>query len=45
MVIGMNEYNKLRKKKQNFKEFLLSEPKFDDLEIERAIGKVREIDI
>lgn len=45
VVIGMNEYKKLKKQKLNLKEFLVKGTKFDDLEIIRAKGKVRGIDL
>ena len=42
VVIGIKEYIELQNKKPDLKDFLLSGPKADDLEIERAIGKIRE---
>jgi prevent-host-death family protein len=45
VVIGMNEYQTLQNPKVSLKEFLLQEPKFDDLEIGRPKGKAREVDL
>jgi antitoxin Phd len=39
IIIGINDYKKLTKQRPNFSEFLLSGPKSDDLEIDRARGK------
>lgn len=45
VIISMEDYKKLRKQKMSFGEFLMSGPKFDDLEIERARGSIREVDL
>jgi prevent-host-death family protein len=45
IVIGIKEYQKLKQKKLAFNEYLLAEPKFDDLEITRAQGVSREIEL
>lgn len=42
VVISINEYLKLAKPAMSFNDFLLSGPKYDDLEIERVKGGVRE---
>jgi antitoxin Phd len=42
IVIGIKEYQKLKQQKLSFNEYLLSEPKFDDLEITRLQGVIRE---
>ena len=45
VVIGINEYKKLKKKKINLKDFLIKGPKFDNLEIDRAQGKARIVEL
>lgn len=45
IVIGINDYKKLKKKKLGFSEFLMSGTKSDELELTRAIGKVRESEL
>jgi prevent-host-death family protein len=48
VIIGIDEYKKLKGKKLNLRDFLLQGPKFDDLDIERvrgARGKAREIEL
>lgn len=45
VVIGMDEYKKLKKQKLSLKDFLIKAPKFDDLEIERSHGKVRKVEL
>ena len=44
VVLDIAEYRRLRGEPMNFKEFLLSIPKGDDLEIERSKDPPREID-
>jgi len=45
VVLDIAEYRRLRGEPMNFKEFLLSIPKGDDLEIERSKDPPREIDL
>ena len=45
VVIDIEEYRRLRGEPMDFKEFLLSIPKGDDLEIERSKDMGREIDL
>jgi antitoxin Phd len=45
VVLDIAEYRRLRGQPMNFKEFLLSIPKGDDLEIERSKDPPREIDL
>jgi len=45
VVIDIEEYRRLRGEPMDFKEFLLSIPKGDDLEIERSKDLPREIDL
>lgn len=45
VVISMEEYKKLKNQKPNLKEFLSKGPKFEDLEIDRAHGRARELDL
>ncbi len=41
VVIGIKDYLELQNKKPEFKEFLLSGPKSEELKIERTKGQVR----
>jgi len=41
VIIGINEYKKLKQQQISLKDFLLSDIKFDDLNIERVHGKAR----
>lgn len=48
VVIGIEEYKKLKTPKPTLKEFLLQGPKFDDLKIKRIRGvgaKTRDLDL
>jgi prevent-host-death family protein len=45
VVIDIEEYRRLRGEPMDFKEFLLSIPKGDDLEIERSKDPGRDIDL
>jgi antitoxin Phd len=45
VVISMLEYKKMTKPKLGLNKFLLKGAKFDDLEIVRVIGKIREEDL
>jgi antitoxin Phd len=46
VVLGMNEYRRLQKRKPDFKQALLEGPPyFDDLEIERPVDPPRRIDL
>ncbi|HEX5583286.1 type II toxin-antitoxin system Phd/YefM family antitoxin [Gaiella sp.] len=45
VVIDIEEYRRLRGEPMDFKEFLLSIPRTDDLEIERSKDMGREIDL
>jgi prevent-host-death family protein len=45
VVIDIEEYRRLRGEPMDFKEFLLSIPRTDDLEIERSKDVGREIDL
>jgi len=45
IVMGIKEYQKLNKKQLSFGEYLLAGPKFDDLDIKRAKGSAREVDL
>lgn len=45
VVLDIAEYRRLRGEPMNFKEFLLSIPKGDDLDIERSKDPPREIDL
>lgn len=45
VVISMEEYKKLKKKKPNIKEFLRQQPKFDDFTVERVKGNIRGKDL
>ena len=45
VVISMKEYTKLKKQKLSFKDFLSEGVKFDDLTIERTVGKPRGVDL
>jgi prevent-host-death family protein len=44
VVLGMDEYRRLRDGEPDFKRFLLEGPSFDDLELERSPDTGREID-
>jgi antitoxin Phd len=44
VVVGIDEYRRLRDGEPDFKRFLLEGPRFDDLEIERSQDTGREID-
>jgi prevent-host-death family protein len=45
VVIGINEYKKLKKQQISLKDFLMSGIKFDDLDIERVRGKARKVEL
>ncbi|WP_341791847.1 type II toxin-antitoxin system Phd/YefM family antitoxin [Rickettsia endosymbiont of Gonocerus acuteangulatus] len=45
VVISMKYYKQLTKQKLDFKEYLLSIPKTDDLVIERVQGKARDFEL
>ena len=45
VVVDIQEYRRLRGEPMDFKEFLLSIPKGDDLDIERSKDMGREIDL
>lgn len=45
VVISMKYYEQLTKQKLDFKEYLLSIPKTDDLVIERVQGKARDFEL
>jgi prevent-host-death family protein len=45
VVVEIEEYRRLTAPRLNFKEFLMSMPRVDDLEIERSIDMGREIDL
>ena len=45
VVISMEEYKKLKKPKPSLKDFISKGPKFDNLEIDRVIGKARSVDL
>ena len=45
VVVSMEEYESMRRNKPDFVEFLLSIPKFDDLDLERSKDVGREIDL
>ena len=45
MVLGIDDYRRLRKGQPDFKRFLLDGPSFDDLEIERSRDTARQIDL
>ncbi len=45
VIISMEEYLKNKKPKMDFKQFLLSGPVCDDLDIERAPAYIRELDL
>jgi antitoxin Phd len=45
VVISMEEYKKITKPKLGLNKFLLKGVKFDDLEIARVAGKIREEDL
>lgn len=45
VVISVKDYRKLEAAKPNIKEYLLSGPKFDEFEIERAPDLGREVEI
>ncbi|HJD61358.1 MAG TPA: type II toxin-antitoxin system Phd/YefM family antitoxin [Rickettsia endosymbiont of Columbicola hoogstraali] len=45
VVISMKGYKQLTKQKLDFKEYLLSIPKTDDLVIERVQGKARDFEL
>ena len=44
VVLGMDEYRRLRDGEPDFKRFLVEGPRFDDLELERSRDTGREID-
>ncbi len=45
VIVSSKDYGKLCKPKANFSKFLLDVPKWDDLEIERIKGSLREINL
>jgi prevent-host-death family protein len=45
VVIDIEEYRRLRGEPMDFKEFLMSMPRIDDLEIERSKDVGRDIDL
>ena len=45
VVLDIDEYRRLTAPRLNFKEFLLTMPRIDDLELERAEDMGREIDL
>lgn len=45
VVVSMEEYESMRRNKPNFIEFLLSIPKFDELDLERSKDVGREVDL
>lgn len=45
VVISMKDYKQLTKQKLDFKEYLLSLPKTDNLVIERVQGKARDFEL
>lgn len=45
VVISMEEYKKLKRKKLSFKDFLSKGAKIDDLIVERVQGKARSADL
>lgn len=45
VVIAIKDYQKLKRQRLGFNEFLLSGPKSDDLEIARVKGGLRELDL
>jgi prevent-host-death family protein len=47
VVVSIDEYRRLRKRKPkpDFKEFLMSAPYFDDLELERSKDPPREVEL
>ncbi len=45
VVLEIGEYRRLAKPRRDFKEFLLSMPRIDDLEIERSKDMGRKIDL
>ena len=45
VVLDIDEYRRLTAPRLNFKEFLLTMPRIDDLELERSEDMGREIDL
>lgn len=45
VVVSKEEYESMRRNKPNFIEFLLSIPKFDELDLERSKDVGREVDL
>ncbi|GAA5251932.1 hypothetical protein KNCP2_02200 [Candidatus Rickettsia kedanie] len=45
VIMSIKDYKQLTKQKPDFKEYLLSIPKTDDLVIERAQGKARDFEL
>jgi prevent-host-death family protein len=45
VILSMEEYESMRRKKPDFIEFLLTIPKFDDLDLERSRDVGREVDL
>jgi prevent-host-death family protein len=45
VVLGIDEYRRLRDGEPDFKRFLLDGPSFDELEIERSGDTARQIDL
>ena len=45
VVLDIDEYRRLTAPRMNFKEFLLTMPRIDDLELERSEDMGREIDL
>jgi prevent-host-death family protein len=45
VVLDIAEYRRLRGGSPDFKEFLLSGPKFDHLEIDRPVERARAVDL
>jgi antitoxin Phd len=45
VVVSIKDYQALKKPRKSFEEFLLMIPKSDDLIVERAVGKIRSVDL
>ena len=45
VLIGMDTYSKLTKDTVSFKDFLLTGPKIEDIDISRPQGKAREVEL
>lgn len=45
VVVSIKDYQALKKPRKSFEEFLLTIPKSDELVIERAVGKVRGVNL